>query len=304
MLRKSVFAFLTGLTVILDSAAFADEPLRLPPSSPWQIDYADDSCRLTRQFGDGEERITIVMDRFQPVDYFSLMIVGEPLDRARPGLRRGATLRFGAHEGEQELPFFKATIGDQPTIIFSQTRIAPYSDDEEDVRVRLMSTDQFYLFEPDPISAEREQAADHLYLAAPGIEPILLETGSLGPPFATLDRCADELLTHWGIDVEKHRSLTREVRPVESPGRWLTSMDYPIGMIRRGGQGLVYFRLNVNSDGTVSECHVQQKTRPEGFEEVVCNALTQRARFEPALDAEGNPIASYYVGSARFEMPR
>lgn len=120
---------------------------------------------------------------------------------------------------------------------------------------------------------------------------------------ADLRRCMNELLTHWGIDVERHKSLTRKLVPTDSPGSWLNSRDYPTDLLRDGAQGLVNFRLSVDEKGKVSGCHIQRSTRPEGFDRAVCDALTRRARFEPALDADGNPVNSYFIGSVNFVMP-
>jgi TonB family protein len=65
----------------------------------------------------------------------------------------------------------------------------------------------------------------------------------------------------------------------------------------------VHFRLSVDARGKVSDCHIQRSTRPEGFDEAVCEVLMHRARFKPALDAEGKPMASYYINTVRFIIP-
>jgi hypothetical protein len=34
----------------------AAQPVRLQPSSQWVVDYAENSCRLIRNFGDGKSK--------------------------------------------------------------------------------------------------------------------------------------------------------------------------------------------------------------------------------------------------------
>jgi len=115
--------------------------------------------------------------------------------------------------------------------------------------------------------------------------------------------CTEELLTHWGIDVPAHRKLKQRPKPKNNPGSWLKPSDYPRDLVAKGAEGIVKFRLMVEETGKVSSCHVQQSTRPAGFDKAVCDTIGRRARFEPALDSEGRPIKSYWRSSARFVMP-
>ena len=302
MVRLPSIACLIALTTLacFPGTAAGEEPRRLSPSGGWVLDYADDSCRLARQFGDGNESIILAMDRFEPGNYFLLSLIGHPLGRVRSG--RDATLRFGPAELEQNVEFLEASTGDVPTMIFSRrVRIAPLSESELQLRAAMAERDEGHLFRPAPLDPRREQAVQHLYLDAPGLSPILLETGSLGEPFAAFRRCIDELLTHWGIDVEKHRSLTREATPTQPPASWITASDYPTRALRRGEQSIVHFRVTVDTQGQVSDCHIQRSTSGgEDFRQAACDAITRRARFAPALDAEGNPIRSYYADTIVF----
>ena len=121
---------------------------------------------------------------------------------------------------------------------------------------------------------------------------------------AAMRRCTDELLTHWGIDLEQHRHLTRGVRPASNPGNWLNSKDYPTKLLRQGMQGIVQIRLSIDERGKPTACHIQQSTRPAEFDAAVCDGLMRRAEFEPALGAEGEPVPSYWHSSVRFEIGR
>lgn len=278
-------------------ARAADEPVRLAPASKWLIDYADDSCRLAREFGEGERASLVVIERFQPGDEFRLIVAGDAFHHVRSG--RDATLRFGAAEAEQEAAFMEGEWAGAPALIFSgRLRIAPDTVHEQAERNKLIPIER-HLFEPAPIGPERESAVAFLSVDASGAPEVVFETGSLGEPFAALRTCMDELLTHWGIDVERHRALSRKAVPIQAED-WFHSSDYPPSLLRKGAQGMVHFRLSVDSEGRASACHIQRSTRPEGFDEAACDVLMRRARFKPALDAAGKPIASYYIASVQF----
>jgi len=44
----------------------------LAPSSPWVVNYADDSCSLGRAFGEGDQKVTVFFDQYEPGDTFTL----------------------------------------------------------------------------------------------------------------------------------------------------------------------------------------------------------------------------------------
>ena len=125
----------------------------------------------------------------------------------------------------------------------------------------------------------------------------VLKLGPMDKPMDQMGICMDELLTHWGLDPAKQRTLSREARPLRSPGTWLRPNDYPRGQLYKGASAQIIFRLTVGEDGSVSDCAIQRATKSEEFAATTCVLLRRRARFEPALDAAGRPVASYFVSS-------
>lgn len=280
----------------------AREPIQLAPSSQWEINYAADSCRLARQFGTGDWTTLLILDRFEPDDYFRVTMVGKRLKRR--GESGDAKLQFGPTEAEQKIDFLVGETANRPSLVFSQAmRITPLTDSEKEKLEAQYNPDVRQRFELPPIAPEREAAIMFLSLQLSGMPKVVLDTGSLGAPMNAFRKCMDELLSHWGIDVARHASLSKKLMPAEAPANWLRSSDYPMDLLRKGAQGLVHFRLSVDSEGKPTDCHIQRSTRPEGFDTAVCAALKRRARFEPALDKDGKPLASYYVNSVRFEIP-
>ncbi len=276
------------------------QPLILKPSSKWIASYEDDSCRLLRQFGAEDETVTMIFNSFGPGDYFRLVLAGKPL-RVRHS-SRPATLKFGPSEFEQEAEFLIGNLGKKPALLFSGAmRIAGETEAEKLARANSRPEDNYSIAK---ISKERKAAVTYLSIGRPLRKPVMLELGSMGKPFAALSTCVDELLTHWGIDVEKHKTLSQPVHIIGDPGRWIRSKDYPLDMIREGQPALVQFRLSVDHTGKTTACHIQQTTRPKEFDDAVCRALMKRSAFKPALDAEGQPIASYWRSAVRFQIPR
>ena len=281
------------------TAQSVKEPLALKPSSPWQVDYADDRCRLARQFGEGDGQVLALFDRYGPNEFFQLTLAGKPVKTATE--KGDATVQFGPAEEDQRLSFLGGNLGKLPALVFTGgARIAPVTPAEGSALEKAT-----YENWPDiaPISEARLKAVRFLKISRPLRRPVALETGPMRAPLAALDKCIDNLLTHWGIDVEKHKMLMREAKPAESPDHWVVSGDYPRAMLNAGQPAIVNFRLSVGVDGVPTACHIQSTTRPKDFDNAVCKSVMRRARFEPALDAEGKPLASYYRNTVRFQIP-
>lgn len=295
----SIFILLAALT--LPGTVAAKEPLRLKPSSKWNIHYADDSCRMGRSFGAGDEKIVLIADRYQPGGDLRLSFVGKP---THTRLNEGyVEVKFGPAEAEQKVSFYPGLLADKtPTLILQHgVRIVPYPPEVLKAYEAAVKAKK-YDFDWPEIAPEREAAVTYIEVKRSVGQPFILETGSLGAPLAALEKCTDELLDHWGIDVAKHASLSRPVRAKSNPGNWMKSDDYPSEMLRLGKRAIVHFRLNVDVAGKATACHIQQSTRPKAFDDAVCKAIMRNARFEPALDADGKPVASYWLNSVVFHI--
>jgi hypothetical protein len=295
-----IFAALGAVAVLgsVDAQA-AKEPLRLKQTSQWNVDYADERCRLMRQFGEGEERVFAIFDQFGPGEYFRMTIAGKPM---RTGVTEGdVTIQFGPSESEQRLAFYKGTLGDDPALVFhNQTRLAGPTSAEQAAIAKAKKGEWIKLA---PVPPERQSAIRTLTIGKPLARTVILETGPMRKPLEAMATCIDSLMTSWGVDVERHKTLTRYLEPLSSPEKWVVSGDYPTKMVSEGQPALVQFRLSVGADGVPLSCHIQLTTRPKEFDAAVCHALMRRARFNPALDADGQPLTSYYLNTVRFALP-
>ena len=295
------------LAVLLSSALCCttvvhakSEPLRLKSSSVWHVDYAEERCRLARTFGVAKEEVVLLLDQFGPGEYFRLTLGGLPVRTLKPNGE--AAVQFGPAEESQSLYFLNGNLGKgKPALIFSSgMRIAGPSAAEKLASANAKSE---LGFEYAPIDPKRAAAVRYLEIGKPFRRSVILETGSMKGPLAALDKCNEELMTHWGIDVGKHKTLIRPPIPRSSPGNWIVSSDYPSKMLQEGQPSLVEFRLNIGENGLPTACHIQMTTRPKEFDEAVCKALMRRAKFEPALDADAKPLASYWRSKVYFRLP-
>jgi hypothetical protein len=276
----------------------AKEALVLKPTSKWVVDYENEGCQLARQFGDEPDRVIASFSRYAPGTGFKLVLNGAPLKQERAG---EVILRFGPNEGEQELYFWPGTIGNEtPSLIVTSTVwIAPAVVEKAARGQNALSVVDVY-----PKRDElREKAITYLWVGKPFDQPIQLELGSMDKAFGALDKCVDDLMASWGLDVQKHKNLKQAAYPIGNPGNWVNTSDYPIKMLQERKGAMVEFRLDVDEKGKAIGCHIQQTTMPKEFDKAVCGSLMSRSRFKPALDADSKPIRSYWKSTVRFAIP-
>jgi Gram-negative bacterial TonB protein C-terminal len=300
-MRNNILAALALLGMSISAPTNAEKPpLQLKQTSAWNVDYAEDRCRLMRKFGTGEQEAFAIFDRYGPTDRFRMTLAGKPF---KTFVENGeATVQFGPAEGEQQLRFYRGTQGEMPALVFRhQIRVAPPSATEQ---TAINNAKDGVWIELAPVGPERERAIKSLSVGKPLRQTVILEIGPMQKPLEALAKCVDDLMTTWGIDVDRHKTLSEPVKPLTSPGDWIVSRDYPIKMLSAGQPAIVEFRLSVGPDGKPGSCHIQSTTRPKDFDAAVCDSLMRRARFAPALDAEGKPIVSYYRNTVNFALPR
>lgn len=114
--------------------------------------------------------------------------------------------------------------------------------------------------------------------------------------------CEDSRMREWGIDPVAWRALQSRPVPTKNWTEWLRTDDYPVGAILAGNEGFVISRLDVGPDGVARTCVPLNRNRAKQQRSPICDKLKKRARFKPALDSNGNPVAAPYVLIIQFRL--
>lgn len=75
--------------------------------------------------------------------------------------------------------------------------------------------------------------------------------------------------------------------------RWAARIQeaYPSTAVRRGIEGNVGVAVTIGPDGRVTNCRVTSSSGESVLDSAACQGMERYARYDPALDAGGNPIA-------------
>jgi TonB family protein len=289
--------------------AGATEPVRLKSSSPWVLDYAENSCRLIRTFGEGDAKTTLVFESDAPGD-MDMLVIGKNLESFREQIPAWfLPIPSKPFDGRSAVSTEKKL----PAVLWPHVHLLP-----ESIEARLEEKAKAVGLRPrvrppalDPaeqaaIRAEQQDFASkstQLEILPRRNRPVILETGSLGAPMKLFTKCLRDSLRDWGVDPDLEDRIARPVWAPD-PAEWFSSSDYPPAMMMRGEQSEVSVRLLVDASGRVTKCTSLSHFKAPEFNRIVCDKMTKRGRFEPAELADGTKVPSYYTNRVVFRMAR
>lgn len=85
--------------------------------------------------------------------------------------------------------------------------------------------------------------------------------------------------------------------------QWVTQDDYPPSSIRGGEEGTSAISWTINTQGRAENCRVTQSSGSDALDQAACRAITRRARYSPALNADGQPIATTKSRRVTWRLP-
>lgn len=290
---------LAAASLGLGSPIGAEEPIGLKPSSKWVVDYADEKCRLLRWFGSGEEAAVLIFEQTSPSARFAMTAAGPQLkDFAKAG---GIDLRFSDSQAKDKpVAAFAGTMAQRgPAVIITWMDFTVAQDaatqetDQVDPEGGKPGLPEIDLQTADKVSyiefRERRRA-------------VRFEPGPMRDAIAALNTCTDNLVASWGLDPARLRSAKSALIWTNRRAVVRRIVEkYPAAAAAAGEQGIVSMRVMVDADGTMTSCHIDRLTDNEAIDSPVCRDM-KYARFRPAIDAQGQPMPSYYATKIIYMM--
>ena len=297
---KRVFSWIAAAAMVAAPAAQAqDDAAVFRPSGPWTADYGEDYCRLIRTFSDGQREMSLALERLQPNAFVRLIFVGEGLRLFRNAEQIGYAfqptgasgksryVRSETPEGQQFFSFDPLTLAPPPALTPPAPGTPPAPPPPYDRAAELESAGGLTGFT----------------LSEGLISPVRFETGSLRAPIEALQACTDDLLTVWGLDAEKHRTMSAPPVLNPNPSGVLPQGTIPFGEFGKLRGSANQVRLLIGTDGKVTDCAIYSPSLSQTLNTRICELAKERASFQPAKDAEGQAMASVWMGSPMFLGP-
>ena len=291
-MRRSSTILACLAAVVPSAPAFAqeaDNPLEMAPASQWVADYGEDSCTLSRAFQAGEDRAVLHIRQSRPNEMPEIVIVSDTLSPTGQNPR----VRFEPDEGWYDP--FEAVLLDDPSARGARFRDVLRQN-------ALKPKDEPWGPWPEQERDAREESITSLSINALFARTVRLNTGDMHRPMNAMRACMDDLVKGWGLDPEIEASLSRPVQPINLAAWVGRSVEkYPTDMLRAGKSGAVKVHLIVGADGKPERC-LPGSAEPS-FQKAACESLMKYARFEPALAADGKPVASHFSTTIVYSIP-
>jgi len=274
----SMIAALTAGAALLASVAVLPGPATeaLKPSSKWQLDYANNACRLTRTFGTGDDMATLNIVRGGSLGEFDVIFA----HRSIPDRGRSIPVTLTFAPGGETLSFSTPTFrldGLNAHAVFGQH----------------LALDDL------PGEGGDEQ---QVTIAVEGAPPVTLALGKFGHVLTALQTCYDDLLRTWGMDPVALHALRSPPMPIGNPAHWFSSGDYPREMQMHNREGGVVVRLDIGETGAVGKCTVVVSSGEALLDEATCDILRKRGRFIPAKAPDGRAVAAPWVQNVVWRL--
>lgn len=240
------------------------------------------------------------MEIDEPSSAVDFAVGGPALEKIR--WNKPVYFQFGALKPGWELHYSRGALGEvEPAVLTIGTSLKEPHETEEETPELVENTENPRGFELIPV--ERYLGEETMSVTQEGRRVMTFQMPNLVPALTALNQCAEGFIEYWGLDLAKHRTM-------KSGPHWTNFKtvvrrylrDYPSDAVRRGEQGSVRFVVIVDETGKVVECRQSDATVLDRLESGACKGM-ERATFEPALDADGQPMRSYYATKIRYVLP-
>ena len=298
--RALVLLCLSGVAMM--AAPVSAATLELEPASEWRLRDYDDKCRMIRTFGDGEDAVTLWIEKAGAGRFINMTVIGRPFRSPygtrvslafRPGdpISRGF-IRSTSSKGRPVLTLFGVSaISHEPE---------PIAEGEEET-VDLTATDADSL--APEILSRRYDEVEAIELSGALVQKVSLKSGGLGSMMVQLERCA-ETLPGKRPNVSSGEGDRAQGASARDVAVWAPQIqaNYPAYLLREMAQGTVGVRVQINPEGRATFCEVREYTGPAGFNDAACLAMMRYSRFNPARDGDGNPVWGTYSTRVTYRI--
>lgn len=261
------------IAAVLLFAQAAASPAAQVPSGPWNLEYHEKRCVLSRPFGAGTARRTLAIVSEIGRDAPNLVVT-----QSDPSSQAGSN--FDA----------RVTIDDAPPVT-----VKAQSDHVAAIGQRVTR-----VFLDDPL-ARGIASARRIGIAGRGFDADFAPTG-MAKAHAAFDACTRDLMKRVGVDLALRDAVAVKAQPDGDIGPLFGFDNYPPEARRRNESGRAAVLLTIEAGGQVSACRLVETSGSGSLDAKTCELFLNRSRWKAATDAAGNPVRSQLMTAVRWQL--
>lgn len=264
-LRAAALAAAIFFASAWTAPAFArDEPLVAQPSSQWHAALEDGLCHLARRFSADGANFQLILRRRAPGYGYEINVVSDTLGR------RNRTPYTQYDIGKEPLRHgYSFRLKDGEWEGFGANLPANYFDSP--VQQSLIVTDAF----------EKD---------------FKLNLIGINSALQVMEQCLDEAVRNLGFDPVQHRSLSRMAGTTEKADEVIKDAIMRTSRVRdQLRQDSIQFIVMIDATGSATSCKAEGAANEADDVQDACRDIIRSAKFTPALDADGNAVASFLI---------
>lgn len=247
------------------------------PAAPWEASSEGGVCRVQRSFEAGGKPHLIILEQNAPGPAVGIALAGPSLG----DLRSDSPLRvsFAADHGGFD----------------KKARIEP---NREYGNVAILQGVWLDTNKPDPtagggrIDTATAEGVEQITVSQGG-DAVTFATGSLANAARDLNDCTAQIMRGWGLDPLAQYALSQAVTADEA------KFEYPRIAARNLRSGPVEAVALVDAAGKATDCRIIISSGHADIDAATCAAMT-KARYNPARDAAGAPVASFWKARVNY----
>lgn len=263
--------------------AFA-APTIATPIAPWEASFEGGICRMQRAFETGGQPHLLILEQNAPGRALGIALAGPSL----AGMNENAPLRVTL---AASVAGFEKRARIEPNGKFSHVAILNGVWLADDVSEE---GGDFGRIDLDAVQFVQRIAVSQ------GGKDVIFETGSVADAALVLNECTAQILRSWGLDPDQQYTLQQSAQPAD-PAKLAREMQksYPRSAARGLRSGPLEVVALVDAKGVAGQCRIIAASPWADLDAATCTTLT-KARYVPARDAEGRPVASYWKTRVTF----
>ncbi|HEX6742268.1 MAG TPA: energy transducer TonB [Sphingomicrobium sp.] len=263
MAARRVWTAAAIASILLPAGAAPAVAEPLAPLKSWVLDYAENQCNASRTYGAANDPIGFALRPAPNGETYELLV-----GRQHHGPRYAEELKGTVDFGHGPLKAWLLHYGGKGKRI------------------------DVYAYRISAAEMAQARSASAVLLTAKEAQSVSFRLDHMGQLLSGLDKCTEDLKHYWNMGEE----LTGKIA-VPSKGDVRTVFsdeDYPSEALMQGKEGSGRFLLLIDEKGSVAGCHVQVPSGVPILDAMGCQVIRERAKFKPALDAQGHPVRSSY----------